>query len=65
MGHMGTLDPFAGVDDFMRAKRLKCQLDFTPSTTTAYEATYYLGQVSSTGDPGCELTDVSDKAQLR
>lgn len=61
VGHTGTLDPFAtGLMILCVGKETKNAMTYTKHDKV-YEATYHLGQVSSTGDPEGELTDVSDK----
>ena len=61
VGHTGTLDPFAtGLlivligKDFTRQAASFSKLDKT------YEATAYLGKISSTGDPEGEIREYSD-----
>lgn len=61
VGHTGTLDPFAtGLMILCVGKETKNAMAYTKHDKV-YEATYRLGQVSSTGDPEGELTDVSGK----
>ncbi|MCA9338036.1 tRNA pseudouridine(55) synthase TruB [Candidatus Saccharibacteria bacterium] len=61
VGHTGTLDPFAtGLMILCVGKETKNAMTYTKHDKV-YEATYHLGQVSSTGDPEGELTDVSNK----
>lgn len=61
VGHTGTLDPFAtGLMILVTGKECKNAGTYT-KLDKVYEATFRLGQVSSTGDPEGELTDVSSK----
>ena len=61
VGHTGTLDPFAtGLMMLVTGKECKNAGTYT-KLDKVYEATFKLGQVSSTGDPEGELTDVSSK----
>ena len=60
VGHTGTLDPFAtGLMILLTGKKCR-EADHYTKLDKWYEATIYLGQVSSTGDPEGELTPVSD-----
>ncbi|HCH34416.1 MAG: tRNA pseudouridine synthase B [Candidatus Saccharibacteria bacterium GW2011_GWC2_48_9] len=61
VGHTGTLDPFAtGLMILVIGKECKNAGHYTKLDKT-YEATFMLGQTSSTGDPEGELTDVADR----
>lgn len=61
VGHCGTLDPFAtGLLLLCIGKECK-NANFYMKHDKAYEATFRLGQVSSTGDPEGDIADVSDK----
>lgn len=60
VGHTGTLDPFAtGLMIIVVGKECK-QAGTYSKLDKVYEATFTLGQESSTGDPEGELTPVSD-----
>lgn len=68
VGHTGTLDPFAtGLMILVIGKECKNAEQYS-KLDKVYEATFRLGQTSTTGDPEGELTDVSDiqpsKAQI-
>jgi tRNA pseudouridine55 synthase len=68
VGHTGTLDPFAtGLMILVIGKECKNAEQYS-KLDKVYEATFHLGQTSTTGDPEGELTDVSDiqptKAQI-
>jgi len=59
VGHTGTLDPFAtGLMILVTGKECKNASYYT-KLDKVYEATFRLGQKSSTGDPEGEITDVS------
>ena len=59
VGHCGTLDPFAtGLLILVTGKETKNAGTYT-KLDKVYEATIILGQISSTGDPEGEITDVS------
>lgn len=61
VGHTGTLDPFAtGLMIIVVGKECK-NAGMYSKLDKVYEATIHLGQVSTTGDPEGEITDVSDK----
>ena len=61
VGHTGTLDPFAtGLMILVVGKECKNAGSYS-KLDKVYEATFRLGQTSTTGDPEGELTDVSDK----
>lgn len=61
VGHTGTLDPFAtGLMILVVGKECKNAGHYTKLDKT-YDATFRLGQVSTTGDPEGELSDVSDR----
>jgi tRNA pseudouridine55 synthase len=61
VGHTGTLDPFAtGLMILVVGKECKNAGTYT-KLDKVYEATFHLGQTSTTGDPEGELTDVSDR----
>lgn len=60
VGHTGTLDPFAtGLMILVIGKECKNAGQYSKLDKT-YEATFRLGQTSTTGDPEGELTNVSD-----
>jgi tRNA pseudouridine55 synthase len=60
VGHTGTLDPFAtGLMILVIGKECKSAEKYS-KLDKVYEATFRLGQVSTTGDPEGDLTDVSD-----
>lgn len=60
VGHTGTLDPFAtGLMILVTGKECKNAGKYS-KLDKIYEATFRLGQTSSTGDPEGEITDVSD-----
>lgn len=60
VGHTGTLDPFAtGLMILVIGKECKNAETYS-KLDKVYEATFHLGQTSTTGDPEGELTDVSD-----
>jgi tRNA pseudouridine55 synthase len=62
VGHTGTLDPFAtGLMILVIGKECKNASKYSKLDKT-YEATIRLGQVSTTGDPEGEITNVSDVA---
>lgn len=59
VGHTGTLDPFAtGLMILVYGKATKDAMTYT-KLDKVYEATFVLGQVSSTGDPEGDITNVS------
>lgn len=59
VGHTGTLDPFAtGLMILVIGKECKNAEQYS-KLDKVYEATFRLGQISTTGDPEGELTDVS------
>lgn len=65
VGHTGTLDPFAtGLMILVVGKECKNAGHYT-KLDKVYEATFCLGQTSSTGDPEGELTNVSDRVPER
>ncbi|QHN42383.1 tRNA pseudouridine(55) synthase TruB [Candidatus Mycosynbacter amalyticus] len=65
VGHCGTLDPFAtGLLILCVGKECKNAGTYMKHDKV-YEATFRLGQKSSTGDPEGELIDVSDKVPTR
>lgn len=65
VGHTGTLDPFAtGLMILVIGKECKNAGTYT-KLDKVYEATFRLGQTSSTGDPEGEITDVSDMQPAR
>ena len=65
VGHCGTLDPFAtGLLILCVGKECKNAGTYMKHDKV-YEATFRLGQKSSTGDPEGELIDVSDKVPRR
>lgn len=60
VGHTGTLDPFAtGLMILVTGKECKNAEKYS-KLDKVYEATFRLGQTSTTGDPEGELTQVSD-----
>jgi tRNA pseudouridine55 synthase len=60
VGHTGTLDPFAtGLMILVTGKECKNAGSYT-KLDKVYEATFRLGQLSTTGDPEGELTSISD-----
>ena len=60
VGHTGTLDPFAtGLMIIVTGKECRNAMNYS-KLDKEYEATFRLGQTSSTGDPEGEITDVSD-----
>lgn len=65
VGHTGTLDPFAtGLMILVIGKECKKAGDYS-KLDKVYEATFRLGQTSTTGDPEGELTDISDAQPTR
>jgi tRNA pseudouridine55 synthase len=59
VGHTGTLDPFAtGLMILVTGKECKNAGHYT-KLDKIYEATFRLGQTSTTGDPEGELTEIS------
>lgn len=61
VGHTGTLDPFAtGLMILVIGNECK-QAGVYTKLDKIYEATFVLGQESTTGDPEGELTTVSDR----
>jgi tRNA pseudouridine55 synthase len=61
VGHTGTLDPFAtGLMILVIGKECKNAEKYS-KLDKVYEATFHLGQISTTGDPEGDLTDVSDR----
>ncbi len=60
VGHTGTLDPFAtGLMIIVTGKECRNAMSYS-KLDKVYEATFRLGQTSSTGDPEGEIVDVSD-----
>lgn len=60
VGHTGTLDPFAtGLMILVIGKECKNAEQYS-KLDKVYEATFHLGQTSTTGDTEGELTDISD-----
>lgn len=60
VGHTGTLDPFAtGLMIIVTGKECRNAMSYS-KLDKEYEATFRLGQTSSTGDPEGELTNVSE-----
>jgi tRNA pseudouridine55 synthase len=60
VGHTGTLDPFAtGLMILVIGKECKNAEKYS-KLDKVYEATFHLGQTSTTGDPEGELTHISD-----
>lgn len=65
VGHTGTLDPFAtGLMILVTGKMTKHAMEYT-KLDKVYEATIRLGQVSATGDPEGEITNVADHVPTR
>lgn len=65
VGHAGTLDPFAtGLLIILKGDACKRAGEFL-KLDKAYEATFRLGKVSTTGDPEGEIADVSDRIPTR
>lgn len=65
VGHCGTLDPFAtGLLILCVGKECKNAGTYMKHDKV-YEATFRLGQESTTGDPEGELTDISGKVPTR
>lgn len=65
VGHTGTLDPFAtGLMILVIGKECKNAGHYT-KLDKVYEATFRLGQTSTTGDPEGEITDISDTQPSR
>lgn len=65
VGHAGTLDPFAtGLLVVLLGDATKRADEFL-KLDKVYEATIYLGQNSTTGDPEGEMTDVSDRVPTK
>lgn len=65
VGHTGTLDPFAtGLMILVIGKECRNAERYSKSDKT-YEATFRLGQTSSTGDSEGEIVDVSDHRPSR
>lgn len=61
VGHTGTLDPFAtGLMILTIGKECKNAGTYT-KLDKVYEATFQLGQTSTTGDPEGDITEVSDR----
>jgi tRNA pseudouridine55 synthase len=59
VGHTGTLDPFAtGLMILVIGKECKNAEQYS-KLDKVYDATFRLGQISTTGDPEGELTEVS------
>lgn len=65
VGHTGTLDPFAtGLMILVVGKECRNAEAYSKLDKT-YEATFRLGQTSTTGDPEGEITNVSDHRPMR
>lgn len=65
VGHTGTLDPFAtGLMILVTGVECRNAGTYT-KLDKVYEATFALGQVSTTGDPEGEMTDVSAEQPAR
>jgi tRNA pseudouridine55 synthase len=65
VGHTGTLDPFAtGLMILVTGVECRNAGTYT-KLDKVYEATFALGQVSTTGDPEGEVTDVSAEQPAR
>lgn len=64
VGHTGTLDPFAtGLMILVTGKECKNAGSYS-KLDKVYEATFRLGQLSTTGDPEGGISAVSDRAPL-
>lgn len=60
VGHTGTLDPFAtGLMIIVTGKECRNAMSYS-KLDKEYEATFRLGQISSTGDPEGDITNISD-----
>jgi tRNA pseudouridine55 synthase len=65
VGHTGTLDPFAtGLMILVIGKECK-NAGMYSKLDKVYEATFRLGQTSSTGDPEGDVVDVSERQPTR
>lgn len=65
VGHTGTLDPFAtGLMILVVGKECKNAEKYS-KLDKVYEATFRLGQISTTGDTEGELTEISDRRPTR
>ncbi len=65
VGHTGTLDPFAtGLMIIVVGKECKNASHYT-KLDKVYDATFRLGQMSTTGDPEGDIVTVSDKIPTR
>lgn len=65
VGHAGTLDPFAtGLLVILLGDATKKAGEFL-KLDKVYEATFRLGQTSTTGDPEGEITEVSDRVPTK
>jgi tRNA pseudouridine55 synthase len=65
VGHTGTLDPFAtGLMIIVVGKECRNAMTYT-KLDKIYDATFRLGQTSSTGDPEGEVTDISSDIPTR
>ncbi len=65
VGHTGTLDPFAtGLMILVIGKECRNAGNYS-KMDKVYEATFHLGQESTTGDPEGALTDISDIVPTR
>lgn len=65
VGHTGTLDPFAtGLMILVVGKECKNAATYS-KLDKVYEATFRLGEISTTGDPEGEISLVSDKRPSR
>lgn len=61
VGHTGTLDPFAtGLMIIVTGKECKNAEKYS-KLDKVYEATFRLGETSTTGDPEGEITKISDR----
>lgn len=65
VGHAGTLDPFATGLLIILLGDATSKADGFLKLDKTYEATVRLGQVSTTGDPEGELTEVDDRQPTR
>ena len=66
VGHTGTLDPFAtGLLVLLIGKEYTRKAQELSKADKTYQVTMRLGQVSTTGDPEGEITEVSSNAPSR
>lgn len=65
VGHTGTLDPFAtGLMIIVTGKECKSAEKYS-KLDKVYEATFRLGETSTTGDPEGDITKISDRVPTR